>query len=273
MTSEVGFRQVPGEELIFPSHHVDVWRVELDSGEPAGEDGQRVLAADEVARASRFHFDRDRNRYVRCRLALRNLLGSYLQVLPGEIRFRYESRGKPEIDDALNPRSLRFNVAHSGGLALIAIGSGRTMGVDVERIRPMPDLLNIARRFFSAREVQAILTISEDKRTEAFFACWTRKEAFLKATGEGLSHPLGSFSVSVDPQAAAELWEVGGNEEPAGRWRLTDVIPDKGYRGALACDGEPGHVAQWIFDPLCIYRVNQTPQQSVSFPAKGPPQL
>ena len=133
---------------------------------------------------------------------------------------------------------------------LIAAASGRDLGIDIERLRPMPDLLNIATRFFSAREVKAILAVSDDIRHEAFFACWTRKEAFLKATGVGLSYPLADFSVSVHPHAAAELWEIKGEEGSAGRWFLEDVFPGEGFRGALASEGERCQLRRWIFDPL-----------------------
>jgi 4'-phosphopantetheinyl transferase len=175
---------------------------------------------------------------------LRILLGRYVGTSPAEIRFQYESHGKPEIALPQDCRSLRFNVSNSGGLALIAVGSGRAIGVDIEKVRPLPDFLNIARRFFSAREVQAILAVGENQRQEAFFACWTRKEAFLKATGMGLSYPLSGFSVSVDPEGPAELCELGENGNGAGNWSLTDVRPGEGFRGALAWAGG-GHTEFW----------------------------
>jgi 4'-phosphopantetheinyl transferase len=151
------------------------------------------------------------------------LLGRYLETPPAEIRFQYENNGKPEIALPHACRDLRFNVSDSGGLALTAVGSGSAMGVDIEKVRPLPDFLDIATQFFSAREVQAILALSENKRQEAFFACWTRKEAFLKATGIGLSYPLAGFSVSVDPDGPAELLEVKGDPNAVTHWSLESV--------------------------------------------------
>jgi 4'-phosphopantetheinyl transferase len=237
MCSKVELWQTASAELTFPSDRIDVWRVRLDHHERPERDLRDILARDEVARASRFHFEDDRKRYIECRGALRMLLGRYLEMSPAEICIRYANNGKPEIATRQDSRGLRFNVSHSGGLALMAFGSGSAIGVDIEKVRPMPDFLDIARRFFSAREVQAILAVSENKRQEAFFACWTRKEAFLKATGIGLSYALSGFSVSVDPDGPAELYEVQENGNAAGHWFLTDVRPGEGFRGALAWAG------------------------------------
>jgi len=256
MSSEVGVWQTATAELTFPSDRIDIWRVPLDPHELPGQDLRDILTLDEVARASRFHFEKDRGRYIRGRATLRILLGQYLDMPPGEIRFQYENHGKPEIALPHDSGSLRFNVSDSGGLALIAVGSERAIGVDIEKVRPLPDLLDIARRFFSAREVQAILAISENKRQEAFFACWTRKEAFLKATGIGLLYPLSEFSVSVDPDGAAELCEVKGNRDITSHWFLADVLPGEGFRGALASEGERRRITQWIFDPSCACHRN-----------------
>jgi len=237
MISEVEVWQTAAAELTFPSDRIDVWRVRLDPQELGEQDLKGILATDEVERASRFHLEKDRGRYIRGRATLRILLGRYLKTPPAEIRFQYENNGKPEVALSHHCRSLRFNVSNSGGLALIAVGSGNAIGVDIEKIRPMPDLLEVGRRFFSAREVQALLAVSENKKQEAFFAYWTRKEAFLKATGFGLAYPLSGFSVSVDPDGPAELCEVRENGHVTGDWSLTDIRPGEGFRGALAWAG------------------------------------
>jgi 4'-phosphopantetheinyl transferase len=187
---------------------------------------------------------------------LRKVLGRYLETPPAEIRLQYENHGKPEIAAPQDSRDLRFNFSDSGGLALIAVGSGSAIGVDIEKVHPLPDFLDIATRFFSAREVQAILAVSQNKRQEAFFACWTRKEAYLKATGIGLLRPLSDFSVAVDPHEAAQLCEVKGNRDLASHWFLTDVHPGEGFRGALACEGGHRRITQWIFDPSCACHLN-----------------
>jgi 4'-phosphopantetheinyl transferase len=222
----------------------------LDSAELSERDWRDILAPDEIARASRFYFEDDRRRFVKYRVALRILLGGYLEIQPAEIRYQYENNGKPEIALPHDSRSLRFSVSNSGGLALIAVGSGSAIGVDIEKVRPHPDFLDIARRFFSAREVQAILALSENKRQEAFFACWTRKEAYLKATGIGLLHPLSEFSVSVDPDGPAELWEVKGDPDAVTHWSLESVRPGAGYMGALAYKG-PVRRVEWLCQADC----------------------
>ena len=257
MSSEVEVWQTATAELTFPSDRIDIWRLRLDPHELLPEQDLRgILARDEVARACRFHFEDDRRRYIKCRGALRILLGCYLETPPADIRFQYENNGKPEIALPHDFRGLRFSVSNSGGLALIAVGSGSAIGVDIEKVRPNPDFLNIARQFFSAREVQAILALSQNKRQEAFFACWTRKEAYLKATGNGLFYPLSDFSVSVDPDGLAELCEVKGDGDIASHWFLTDVLPGEGFRGALACEGGRCRIAQWIFGPPCACHPN-----------------
>jgi 4'-phosphopantetheinyl transferase len=242
--------------LTFPTDHIDIWRVCLVHGDQSEQELCGLLTPDEVARASRFHFEEDRRQYIRGRAALRMLLGRYLETPPAEIRFQYENHGKPEIALPRTCRGLRFNFSDSGGLALIAVGSGSALGVDIERVRPLPDFLDIATRFFSAREVQALLALNENKRQEAFFACWTRKEAYLKATGIGLLRPLSDFSVSVDPDEVAELREVKGNKDMISHWFLTDVLPGEGFRGAFACEGGRRCISQWICDPSCACHLN-----------------
>lgn len=249
MSGEATTWRAAPKGLTFPSDRIDVWRVCVDPRDQSEQDFRRILAPDELARASRFHFEKDRGRYIRGRATLRILLGRYLETPPGEIRFQYENNGKPELALPHDPRILRFNVSNSHGLALIAVGSGNAVGIDIEKVRPMPDLLDIARRFFSTREVQALLAVSEDKRQEAFFACWTRKEAFLKATGIGLSYPLSKFSVSVDPDGSAELCEVEENAHAAGQWSLKDVRPGEGFRGTLVWEGGCKCIEHWEFDP------------------------
>jgi 4'-phosphopantetheinyl transferase len=249
------WRAAPGG-LPFPTDRIDIWRVCLVHGDQSEQELCGILTPDELGRASRFHFQEHRGQYIRGRAALRMLLGRYLETPPAAIRFQYENHGKPEIALPHACRDLRFNFADSGGLALIAVASGSALGVDIERVRPLPDFLDIATRFFSAREVRALLALSENKRQEAFFACWTRKEAYLKATGIGLLRPLSDFSVSVDPDELAELREEKGSKGMTSLWFLTDVLPGEGFRGALACQGARRCVAQWIFDPSCACHLN-----------------
>jgi 4'-phosphopantetheinyl transferase len=219
----------------FPDGSVDVWRLFLD--EPSGADSVgSVLSFDEMARASRFHFDKDRTHFVRCRSALRGLLAGYLGTSAAEIRFEYLPSGKPQLAPEQNPRGLHFNVSHSGNMALIAVGSKLRLGVDIEKIREDVDTAALAERFFSPRECAGLRALPAHLRVTGFFACWTRKEAFLKATGTGLSFPLADFSVSTHPDVGPQLEEVQGDTEAGRRWFLSDLRVGNSYRGALILD-------------------------------------
>jgi 4'-phosphopantetheinyl transferase len=221
-------------KLEVPNTGIDVWSVLLD--EPAKKDsGASPLSPDEIARADRFHFDRDRLRFTRCRSALRDLLSGYLAIPSAEIRFEYPASGKPQLVAEQNPRALQFNVSHSADMALIAIGSEHRLGVDIEKIREDVDTKALAERFFSLREREGLRALPEQLRVPGFYACWTRKEAFLKATGDGLSFPLADFSVTTHPNLAPELEEIRGNIDARKQWVMADLKVD-GYRAAVAIE-------------------------------------
>ena len=248
MGREAELWQTAPLELSLPSDRIDVWRVRLDTPEPSDRPSRDVLSSDEVSRAGRFHFPRDRVRFVECRTALRNILGRYLRVSPAEIRFRYEKNGKPEIEHAQDSNGLRFNVSHSSGLAVIAVGMGCPVGVDIERFNREIECVEIARRFFSKRESEALLEVSTSDRQRAFFACWTRKEAFLKAIGEGISYSLSEFSVSVSPDDPPRLEEVHADPHTVFRWSLRNLQPENGYLGTLAYERAPCQVEHWCWN-------------------------
>ncbi len=220
--------------LVFPAGRVDVWRVRLD--EPAAGSEASVLSPDEIARAGRFHFEKDRIHFTRCRYALRSLLTCYLAIPATEIRFEYLASGKPQLADKQNPRGLQFNVSHSAGTALIAIGSEHRLGVDIEKIRDDVDTTALAERFFSLRERAGLQALPDHLRVPGFFACWTRKEAFLKATGDGLSFPLADFSVTTHPDIDPALEEIGGNAVVRKQWFLADLSAGEGYRATVALE-------------------------------------
>jgi 4'-phosphopantetheinyl transferase len=230
----------------FPVNRVDVWRVSLASASDE-EDKANVLSSDEIARANRFHFEKDRLHFVRCRAALRRLLGRYLAIPAAEVRFEYLTNGKPQLAADQNQRSLQFNVSHSAGLALIAFGTERGLGVDIEKIRADVDTAALSERFFSLRERAGLKQLPEQSRVAGFFACWTRKEAFLKATGEGLSFPLADFSVSTHPERDAELEEIQGSAEVGKQWFLADLAVSPEYRAALALQSNPCELRTFTF--------------------------
>ena len=219
----------------FPIGRVDVWRVRLDEPATAGAEGG-VLSSDEIARAGRFHFERDRIYFTQCRSALRALLAGYLAIPATEIRFEYLTNGKPRLRAEQNPRALQFNVSHSANMAVIAVGSEHRLGVDIEKIRADVDTASLAERFFSLRERAGLQALPDHLRVPGFFACWTRKEAFLKATGDGLSFPLADFSVTTHPDLDPELEGINGNAEAGKLWFLADLSLADGYRATVALD-------------------------------------
>lgn len=218
------------------SDRVDVWRMQLD-GPIEITPPPNILSSDELTRAGQYHFEKDCQHFSRCRSTLRVLLSRYLGIPAAEIRFEYQSTGKPELAARQNPHRLRFNVSHSAGLALIAVSSDHRIGIDIEKIRADVDTISLADRFFSARERADLRSLPDHLRLPAFFACWTRKESFLKATGDGLSVPLADFSMTTDPDLDPELEELRGNGEARKQWFLADLSVADGYRAAMAIEG------------------------------------
>lgn len=213
---------------------VHVWLADLDDGAwPVGE-LRASLAPEEAARADRFHFDVHRRRYTVGRGLLRRLLGSYTGRAPSRVPFRYGAAGKPELPrDEIDAGDLRFNVSHSDSCGAFAFSTGREIGVDVECFRPVSDMAALATRFFASGESRALTSIPTERRREAFFHCWTRKEAYVKAVGGGLSVDLGGFEVSVDPdEETASL-----RSDDAEAWTLRSFRPRDGAAGCVAAAG------------------------------------
>ena len=221
-----------------PTGRIDVWSVRLDEPAKAGSEAV-VLSPDEIARASRFHFEKDRIYFRRCRSALRGVLAGYLTTPAAEIRFEYLASGKPQLAGEQNPRGLQFNVSHSANMALIAVGSEHRLGVDIEKIRADVDTTTLAERFFSLRERAGLQALPDRLRVPGFFACWTRKEAFLKATGEGLSFPLEDFSVTTHPDLDPEIQEIKGSAAEGKQWFLSDLRVVEGFRATVAREHSP----------------------------------
>lgn len=229
----------PPESPALGPDEVHVWRVWLEQPEPVRGRLRALLDAGEMSRAERFHFARDRDRFVVARGVLRALLGSYLGVGPEALGFEYNSFGKPSLKHEAAAPPVRFNLSHSHGLALYAFARDRELGVDVERVRAEFASEEVAECFFSAREAGALRGLRPALRTVAFFNCWTRKEAYIKAIGEGLSHPLESFTVSLAPGEPAALLSVEGDPAQTRHWSLRELEPAPGYVAALAVE-RPG---------------------------------
>jgi 4'-phosphopantetheinyl transferase len=198
----------------------------------------QVLSTEERARAGRFHFQQDRDAFTAARGTLRRLLGSYLDRQPEDLRFVLGPHGKPALLPGTPEAALRFNVSHSGELALIACAWNREVGVDVEKHRPGFAGEAIARRFFSAVEVTSLMALPEAQREAAFFACWSRKEAYIKARGRGLSLSLASFDVSLAPGEPAALLASRDDPREEGRWSLRALDVVDGYSAAVVVEGK-----------------------------------
>ncbi|HTP85308.1 MAG TPA: 4'-phosphopantetheinyl transferase superfamily protein [Bryobacteraceae bacterium] len=214
---------------------VHVWRVALDR--PA-EPFRTLLSPDEMARAAKFRVPNGAERYIVGRGVLRTLLGRYTGVEPAGIVFVHNQFGKPEVPGT----NVCFNLSHSHGQALAAFTRGRAIGVDIERIREEVMREKIAERFFSPAEARALAALPADHQAQGFFNCWTRKEAWIKARGEGMSIPLSSFEVSLAPGEPARLLATRPDAEEAGRWSLAALDCEPGFAAAVAVAGELAQV-------------------------------
>jgi 4'-phosphopantetheinyl transferase len=222
------------EAVHLGSGEVHIWLADLESL-PLPGNWQDILSRDEAERASRFRFDRDKRHFITCRALLRILLGNYLDLAPAEVVFRYSSHRKPSL--AAPSTDIRFNLSHSGERAVFALIRGRELGVDVEQIRHDFETESVAERFFSSAEREALARITPGSRYEAFFHCWTRKEAFVKAKGDGLFLPLDQFDVSLVPGQPAQLLETRPDLEERDRWSLCALEVGAQYAGALVVEG------------------------------------
>ncbi len=235
----------PPAELALDPREVHVWRVALVQSSATVAAFASLLSDDERARAARFHFDRDRIAYTIARGALRTLAGRYLGRPPGALGFGYHAKGKPYLL-APDGEWLRFNVSHSGEVAVIGFAPHGEIGVDVERRRAMSDLASLAHTSFSPDEYARFCALPSHEREAAFFRCWSRKEAFIKLTGEGVSQ-LADFDVSLEPGEPARLLRLAGEPQGQPRWSLDDLPNIPGYAAALAVAGHDLEVACWDF--------------------------
>jgi 4'-phosphopantetheinyl transferase len=224
---------------------VHVWRAALDQAPAQIEGFRQALAADETARAVRFHFERDRDHFIAARGVLRSILGCYLNRVPQCLRFCYGPHGKPALAGEPDADAIRFNVSHSHGLALYAVARGREVGIDVERVRRDLAVAEIAARFFSRREVAMLRNIPAEEQHPAFFRLWTRKEAYVKARGEGLSLLSEEVDVSLAPGEPEADASAQHDPSEISRWSLQDLVPAPGYAAALAVAGR-----DWRLDCL-----------------------
>jgi 4'-phosphopantetheinyl transferase len=215
---------------------IHVWCVRLHVREEDLESCETILSRHELERANRFRFAHLRRNFLLTHGCLRVLLAHYLGMAAKDVPLTVESSGKPRIDG--QDHKVQFNQSDSRELAAFAVSLGRELGIDIEAIRTLPNLQALASRFFSPEETNDLLSLPAECRSLAFFAAWTRKEAYVKALGDGLRIPLDMFRVTVRPDDAPGIVHIGGDMLAARPWRIREFYPAEGYGGAIAYRGD-----------------------------------
>ena len=235
---------VPPQRIALSGSGVHIWRAALNLAEAQVAALGATLAADEQARAARLRIQDKRRSFVAARGILRDILGRYLGLDPREVQFTYTAQGKPELM-AAQAAGLHFNLAHSGDLALVALVRGRPLGIDLERKPPLESTDLLVERFFSPGERAAFGRLPPEHKPLAFLLGWTRKEAYLKARGEGLTLPLDQFEVTLSPGEPPALVADWHSPPSATPWVLLDIDAGPGYIAALAVPGPVGELTAW----------------------------
>jgi len=236
--------QHPPAHVELAEDEIHVWRASLGLNKEILDRCASVLSQDEQLRASRFLFPEGRDHFVAARGILRELLGKYAASSPALLQFEYGQHGKPALRTENGELPIRFNLSHSRGLAVFAFARQRELGIDLEPIRPEFGGEAIAERYFSLRELEEWHRLTPGLRAQAFFLCWTRKEAYVKAKGQGLQIPLASFSVTLTPGRPAELQSAD-----SARWRLHSFEPAPGYTAAIVGEKKDWRLVQWDWQP------------------------
>jgi len=236
----------PPKDLVLSEDEVHVWRASLEIKPADVQSFRKLLSADEISKAERFYFEEDRKHFIAARGILRTILGRYLRTFPGYLRFCYKLYGKPALVGESGGKIFSFNLSHSRELLLLAITRGREVGIDVECIQKGlgGQGQEIAERFFSPNEVAKLCSLPTEQKAEAFFKCWTRKEAYVKAKGGGLTVPLDQFEVSFSPGEPAALLHAAFPREISD-WSMEELHPGPGYVGALVVQGRAVQLKYW----------------------------
>lgn len=214
-----------------------VWQLSLQISKEKQDYFQSFLTEDEIKRALRFHFDNHRNHFIAARGQIRFILGKYLKIQPDRLEFEYNTYGKP----AVKGNTVFFNLSHSHHLALLAIHAKNDLGIDIEWKGRKINYLEIGQRFFSENEYRELASLSPELQGDGFFNCWTRKEAYIKALGEGLHIPLAQFEVSLIPGEPTMLRSTNHNPQAINTWKLMEVTINPDYAAALAIKKNADH--------------------------------
>lgn len=241
--------QAPPAQLSLSETDIHIWRAGLESDVLQIQNLRRILSPDEQNRADRFYFERDRTRFIAGHGFLRIILSRYSGIPPEKILFSYGGYGKPSLSGDGIRGTLCFNMSHSNGLGLYAVALNRSVGIDIEFIRPMSDAEQIAKSFFSPREYDLLCSLSPEQKDRAFFKGWTCKEAYLKATGEGLSG-LERVEVSLDPSEPAALLNIQGSPHMISCWSVYAITPSLEYAAALVAEGHECGLTCYIYNQI-----------------------
>lgn len=258
VTSYGTIRLLP--ESVLTDNSVHVWSASLQQTARVIQGLSAVLSDDERTRAERFHFKEHRNYYIVGRGILRFLLARYLHLEPQQLQVEYTQYGKPFLADSHGAQTLCFNLSHSGGYVMYAFSRNRRVGIDIEHIHALADMEQIAATNFSKDENRQFKTVGVDEKQQAFFNCWTRKEAFIKAIGDGLSFPLAQFDVSLIPGEPARLLGLLGSEQEAARWCMCELRPAVGYVAALVIEGNGCSISYQEWTPPEFMNTGEEPK-------------
>ncbi len=230
------------DKLSIASEEVHIWQADLNLPWSKIEQLQQTLSPEEQQRADRYRFDRDRQHFIAGRGILRQILSNYVNYNPSKLQFTYSQKGKPSLLTDNFPGKLEFNLSHSRGKALYAIACNRKIGIDLEYIRPV-EVQNLAKRFFCPAEYHALTQLPKPQQEAAFFHAWTCKEAYLKATGEGIVG-LEQVEVSIHCDRPAKIVKIAGNAQAASSWQIEKISINSGYMAALVMQS-PGNVIKY----------------------------
>lgn len=237
--------QRPPGTVLLSTEYIDIWRVPLDLPSAQIDKYHAVLSGDELERCDKFKSAKRRREFIIGRGALRTLIGQCLKLDPSALNIVYSEHQKPCLPEAVPGAPATFNLTHSHDLALIALTLERDIGIDIEYLRADVDFRKLARRFFSKQEVQSLESCTDARLTAAFFACWTRKEALLKALGKGIAFGLKEFSVSVDPLDREVDLLTHWDQAEASRWSILNMKPGPDYAAAVAASGGTFKLRLW----------------------------
>ncbi|ACK73661.1 4'-phosphopantetheinyl transferase [Gloeothece citriformis PCC 7424] len=226
---------IPPQDLKLEENEVHIWCTHLDLPAEKIQQLETILSEEEINRANRFYFEKHRHRFIVARSSLRIILGQYLKIKSDRLQFDYSPKGKPSL---VGGGGIKFNLSHSENMSLYGITRNSLIGVDIEYLRPVEDVAKLAQRFFCPREYEVISSLASGEIEKAFFRAWTAKEAFLKATGEGIGGGLDQVEIDLTTQESVKFLKIGNHTEAVNEWSLFPLMPAEGYIGAVVVKGK-----------------------------------